>query len=57
MTPESISLAKGNPRGGEQWFKGIKLTMQDCKEFIKQEHSEVDMTNAIPRSFMKENYA
>ena len=30
--------------------------MQDCKEFIKQEHSEIDMTNAIPRSFMKENY-
>ena len=30
--------------------------MQDCEEFIKQEHSEVVLTNAIPRSFMKENY-
>ena len=37
-------------------MKGIKFTMQDCKEFIKKEHSEIDLTNAIPRSFMKENY-
>ena len=57
VTPETISTATGNPRGGEQWFDIIKFTMQDCKEFIKQEHSEIDMTNAIPRSFMKENYA
>ena len=31
--------------------------MQDCKEFIKKEHSEIDLTNAIPRSFMKEKYS
>ena len=31
--------------------------MQDCKEFIKQEHSEIDLKNSIPRSFMKDNYS
>ena len=31
--------------------------MQDWKEFIKSEHSEIDLTNAIPRSFMKDNYS
>ena len=31
--------------------------MQDCKEFIKTEHSEIDLKNAIPRSYMKENYS
>ena len=35
VTPESISTATGIPRGEEQWFKGIKFTMQDYKEFIK----------------------
>ena len=31
--------------------------MQECKEFIKSEHSEVDLTNAIPRSYMKDNFS
>ena len=57
MTPESISLATGIPRGGEEWFKGTKFTMQGCEEFLKQVHRGVDLTNGIPRSYMKENYA
>ena len=31
--------------------------MKYCKEFIKQEHSDIDLTNSIPRNFMKDNYA
>ena len=57
VTPYSISVATRIPRGGEQWFKGFKFTMQECKEFIKLEHSEIDLTNAIPRSYMKENFS
>lgn len=57
VTPETIAATTGIPRGGEKWFKGIKFTMQDYKEFIKIEHSEIDLTNAIPRSYMKENYS
>lgn len=31
--------------------------MQECKEFIKPKHSEFELTNAIPRSFMKYNFS
>ena len=57
VTLETIVSATGIPIGGEQWFKGFKFTMQDCKEFIKPEHSEIDLTNAIPRSYMKDNFS
>ena len=57
VTLDNISAATGIPRGGEQWFKGIKFTMQDGREFIKPEHSEIDLTNSIPKSLMKDNYS
>ena len=57
VTLETIAAATGIHRGGEKWFKGFKFTMQDCKEFIKPEHSEIDLTNAIPRSYMKDNFS
>ena len=31
--------------------------MQDSKEFIKQEHSEIYLTNTSPGGFMKRNYS
>ena len=31
--------------------------MQECKEFIKAKHSEIDLTNSIPRSYMKDNFS
>ena len=54
ITPETIAETTGIPRGEEKWFKGFKFTMQECKEFIKLEHSEIDLKNAILRSYMKE---
>ena len=56
ITPETIAATTRIPRGGEQWFKGVKFNMHECKEFIKLEHSEIDLTNAIPRSYMKDNF-
>ena len=57
VTPDNISSTTGIHKGGEKWFKSIKFTIQDYKEFIKPEHSEIDLTNAIPRGFMKDNYS
>ena len=56
ITPETIVAATGIPRGEEKWVRGFKFNMQECKEFIKPENSEVDLTNAIPRSYTKENF-
>lgn len=57
VTPETIAATIGIPRGGEQWFKGFKFTMQECKEFINLEHNDIDLTNSIPRSYMKYNFS
>ena len=57
ITPEIIAAATWIPRGQEKWFKGFKFNMEECKEFIKLESSEIDLTNAIPRSGMKDNFS
>ena len=57
ITLDIIAAATGIPRGQEKWFKGFKFNMEKCKEFIKPENSGVDLTNAIPRSYMKDNFS
>ena len=57
ITPEAISATTEIPRGQEKWFKGFKFNMKQCKEFMKPEHIEMDLTNAIPRSYIKDNYS
>ena len=57
VTSEVIAVATGIPRGQEKWFKGFKFNMEQCKEFMKPKNSEMDLTNSIPRSCMKDNYS
>lgn len=47
VSPESISQATKIPRGGQEWCKGTKFTMQGCEEFLRKEHKGVDLTNGI----------
>ena len=57
ITQEVITASTGIPRGQEKWFKGFKFKMEQCKEFMRLENSEMDLTNVIPRSYMKDNYS
>ena len=57
ITPEIIDLVTKILRGQERWFKGFRFDMQEFKVFLKPEFAETDLTKAIPRSYIKDNYA
>ena len=57
VSPEVISTVKEIPRGGQEWFKNFKFDMGPCKEFLKAPYVDEDLTKAVPRSYLKENYA
>ena len=57
VTPEIIAFVTEIPRGQETWFKGFKFDMEPCKEFVKPEYEDMDLSNAIYRSFIKDTYA
>ena len=45
------------PRGQEEWFKNFKFDMNPCKEFLKDEFVNENLSKAVPRSYVKEYYA
>jgi hypothetical protein len=57
VSPEVISTVTEIPRGGQEWFKNFKFDMSPCKEFLKEPYVDEDLTKAVPRSYIKENYA
>ena len=57
ITPKVIAAVTEIPRDQETWFKGFKFNMEQCKEFMKPEHIEMDLNNVIPRSCIKDNYS
>ena len=57
ITPETIALVTKIRRGKYRWFKGFIFDMQTCKVFLKPEFAEIDLTNAIPRSYIEDTYA
>ena len=57
ITPEIIASVTEIPKGKETWFKGFKFDMEPCKEFMKVEYADMDLNNAIPRSYIKDSYA
>ena len=57
VTPEIIVLVTEIPRGKDRWFKNFRFEMEPCKVFLKPEFAEIDLTKAIPRSYIKDTYA
>ena len=57
VSPETIANVTEIPRGGQEWFKNFKFDMNPCKEFLKEAFVNEDLTNAVPRSYVKEHYA
>ena len=57
VSPDMISIVMEIPRGEENWFKNFKFDMNPCKEFLKQEFINSDLSKSVPRSYVKESYA
>ena len=57
VSPDMISTVTEIPRRQENWFKNFKFDMYPCKEFLKQEFINSDLSKSIPRSYVKESYA
>jgi hypothetical protein len=53
VSPDTISHATEIPRSGETWFKVQKFQLQNCDEFLKEEHQGIDMTVGIPRTCLR----
>ena len=54
---EMISTMIKIPRGQENWFKNFKFDMNPCKEFLKKEFVNSDLSKSVPRRYVKESYA
>lgn len=57
VSPQAISAVTEIPRGGQEWFKNFKFDMTPCKEFLKDQYENEDLTKAVPRNYIKEHYA
>jgi len=57
VSPQAISVVTEIPRGGQEWFKNFKFDMTPCKEFLKEQYVNEDLTKAVPRNYIKEHYA
>lgn len=57
VSPEMISTVTEIPQGQENWFKNFKFDMNPCKEFLKKEFVNSDLSKSVPRSYVKESYA
>lgn len=57
VSPDMIATVIEIPRGQENWFKNFKFDMNPCKEFLKQQFINLDLSKSIPRSCYKESYA
>lgn len=57
VSPDMIAIVTEIPRGQENWFKNFKFDMNPCKEFLKQQFINSDLSKSVPRSYVKESYA
>jgi len=57
VSPEAISAVTEIPRGQEEWFKNFKFDMNPCKEFLKDDYVNKDLSRGVPRNYVKEHYA
>lgn len=57
VSPDVISTVTEIPRGQEQWFKNFKIDINPCKEFLKDEFVNEDLSKVVPESYVKEYYA
>jgi len=57
ISTEVIALVTEIPRGKDTWFKNFRFDMEQCKVFLKLEFVETDLTKAVPRDYIKDNYA
>ena len=57
VSPEAISAVIEIPRGQEEWFKNFKFDMNPCKEFLKDDYVNEDLSRGVPRNYVKEHYA
>ena len=57
VSHETISQEIKIPRSGEECFKATKFKLQNCDEFLKEEHIGIDMILGISRNCLKENYS
>lgn len=57
VSPEAISAVTEIPRGQEEWFKNYKFDMNPCKEFLKDDYVNEDLSRGVPRNYVKEHYA
>jgi len=57
VSPQVISAVTEIPRSGQEWFKNYKFDTTPCKEFLKEQYVNQDLSKAIPRHYIKEHYA
>jgi len=57
VSPKVISAVTEIPRGQEEWFKNFKFDMNPCKEFLKDDYVNEDLSKAVPRNYVKEHYS
>jgi len=53
VSPDMISTVTEIPRRQENWFKNFKFDMNPCKEFLKQQFINSDLSKVVPRSYVK----
>lgn len=53
VSSDTIAHATKIPRSREMWLKFQKIKLQNCDEFLKEEHKGIDMSAGIPRTCQK----
>ena len=56
ISQEVIALVTEISMGQETWFKNFRFDMEPCKVFLKLEFLETDLTKAVPKGYIKDNY-